>query len=119
MKRILTDGSKWQLVDISKDARKQDILDALTLGNHKGASTKPDLLRKLVGKDVKYGYSFATPLSGVTLIPGVCMAPMNIMSQKTINEEGQVAPKDRLTHDQSWRWSSGTSVNSRVQEDLF
>ena len=30
---------------------------------------------------------------------------------------GQVIPKDRLTHDQSWRWSSGTSVNSRVQKE--
>jgi hypothetical protein len=81
MKCILTDGSKWPLVDISKDARKQDVFDALTFGNHKGASTRPDLLRKLIDKDVKYGYSFAIPLSSVTSIPGVCMAPMNIMSQ--------------------------------------
>ncbi len=44
MKCILTDGSKWPLVNISKDTRKQDILDALTFGNHKGALTKPDLL---------------------------------------------------------------------------
>jgi hypothetical protein len=44
MKRILTDGSKWPLVNISKDARRQDILNALTFGNHKGASTKPALI---------------------------------------------------------------------------
>jgi hypothetical protein len=81
--------------------------------------TKPDLLQKLVGKDVSYKYRFAIPLSSVTTIPGVCMALMNIMSQNTINKEGQVVPKDRLTHDQSWRWSSGTSVNSQVQKDLL
>jgi hypothetical protein len=66
---------------MSKEARQQDVLDALKFGNHKGASAKLDLLRKLIGKDVKFGYSFALPLSSITLIPGICMAPMNIMVQ--------------------------------------
>ncbi len=35
-----------------------------------------------------------------------------------IDEEGWVVPKDRLVHDQSWRWSSVTSVNSLVPKDL-
>jgi hypothetical protein len=118
MKHILMDGSKWPLVDISKDTRKQDVLDTLTFGNHKGALTKPDLLQKLVNEDIKYRYSFAIPLSGVTLVSGVCMALMK-MSQNIINKKGQVVPNNRLTHDQSWRWSSSTSVNSWVQKDLL
>jgi hypothetical protein len=44
MNLVLADGSKWPLVHISEDARQQDVLDALTFGSHKGASTKPDLL---------------------------------------------------------------------------
>ena len=48
------------------------------------------------------------------------MAPMNIMAQNTIDEFGRVVPKDRLTHDQSWKWSSsGSSVNSRVKKELL
>jgi hypothetical protein len=47
------------------------------------------------------------------------MAPMNIMAQNTINELGRIVPKDRLTHDQSWKWSSGTSVNSRIKKELL
>ena len=39
---------------------------------------------------------------------------MNIMKQNTIDEHGRVIEKDRLTHDQSYTWGSGTSVNSRV-----
>ena len=41
---------------------------------------------------------------------------MNIQAQNTINEFGQIIPKDRLTHDQSWIFQGGsnTSVNSRV-----
>jgi hypothetical protein len=104
---------------LSKESRASNLQDALTFGNHKGALKKLDLLLKLIGKDVKAGYSVPIPLESVTRIPGLEMAPMNIMPQNTINEFGRVIPKDRLTHDQSWKWGSGTSVNSRVQKKFF
>ncbi len=44
---------------------------------------------------------------------------MNIMAQNTIDELGRIIPKDRLTHDQSWKWSYGTLVNSRVGQELL
>jgi hypothetical protein len=47
------------------------------------------------------------------------MAPMNIMAQNTINEHGQIIPKDQLTHNQSWQGSSKTSVNSRTKKELL
>jgi hypothetical protein len=68
-------------------------------------------------KDVKHGYSVLIPLDSVKQILGLEMGPMNIMAQNTINELGRVIPKDRLTHDQSWRWGSGTCVNNRVQKE--
>jgi hypothetical protein len=114
---ILTHGSKWLLVEISKEEQVQGLKDALTFGNHKGALAKPELLKKPTEKDVKHGYSVPIPLNSVKQILGLEMAPMNIMDQNTINELGQVIPKDRLTLNQSWRWSSGTSVNSRVQKE--
>ncbi len=120
MESILTHGSKWPLIDTSNDNQANDVIKALTFGNHKGASTKPDLLKKLVKKDVKYGYSLPIPLETVTKIPGLILAPMNIMAQNTIDEFGRVIPKDRLTHDQSWKWQgSGTSVNSQVQQEFL
>jgi hypothetical protein len=88
MNRILKNRSKWLLEEISKDKQQQDAYNALTFGNHKGALAKPNLLKKLIGKDVKSGYSFAIPLSNVTLIPGIYMAPMNIMTQNRINKLG-------------------------------
>ncbi len=111
--------SKWPLVEISKNKQQQDLVDALTFGNHKGALQKLVILKKLIAKDVKYGYSLPVPLFSIRLILGLVMAPMNIMEQQTIDEFGQKIPKDRLTHDQSWKWSSGTSVNSRVQKELL
>ena len=45
---------------------------------------------------------------------------MKIMEQNTIDEFRRVVPKDRLTHDQSWKWGgSVTSVNSRVRKELL
>ena len=81
--------------------RAKGLNEALTFGNHKGASAKPELLLKLIGKDVKYGYSIPIPLKSVKLISGLEMAPMNIMAQNMINEFGRVIPKDQFTHDQS------------------
>ena len=42
---------------------------------------------------------------------------MNIVMQNSIDEHGRVVEKDRLTHDQSYKWSSGSSVNSRVDKE--
>ena len=119
MEAFLLEGSKWLLVEISENEQQQDLVNALTFRNHKGALQKPVILKKLIAKDIKYRYSLPVPLSSVQLIPGLVMAPMNIMAQNTIDKFGQIIPKDRLTHNQSWKWSSGTSVNSRVQKELF
>ena len=106
--------------ELDPDSRLSDLEDVIAFGNHKGATKNEDLLKKLVEKDVKYGYGLVLPLDKIKLIPGVLMAPMNIMNQNTINETGQIIGKDRLTHDQSYKWGSETSVNSRVRkEDLL
>ena len=48
------------------------------------------------------------------------MAPMNIQKQNTIDECGRIVEKDRLTHDQSYKWGgSGTSANCRVEKELL
>ena len=86
MESMLTNGSKWPLEEISKENRKRDLDDALFLGNHKGVITNPELLKKLINKDVIHGYSLPIPLLSVKSIPGLVMALMNIMAQNTINE---------------------------------
>ena len=42
---------------------------------------------------------------------------MNIMHQFTLDASGDIVDKERLTHDQSFKWHSGTLVNSRVDKD--
>jgi hypothetical protein len=114
MEDILKNGSKWPLEEISKEDQASDLQEALIFGNHKGASSKPDLLKKLISKDVKCGYSLPIPLESVMQIKWLEMAPINIMAQNTIDKFGRVVPKDRLTHDQSWKW--GVPVHPSTAE---
>jgi len=119
MQARLDSGSNWPLEPLPFEQRRSDLRDALAFGNHKGATEQPSLLRQLVEEDVCSGYGLPLPLHEIHRIPGALMAPMNVIRQNTIDETGRIVEKDRLTHDQSYRWNSGSSVNSRVRkEDL-
>ncbi len=92
----------------------------LKFGNHKAATTQPELLLKLVSGDVKHRYTLPLPLGKIKRMPGICMAPLNIQPQWMMNERREIIEKDRLTHDQSFKWEkSGSSVNSRTDTSQF
>jgi hypothetical protein len=116
MRSVLTFGSSWPLAPLDKTKREKDIEEEIIFGNHKGAVKQHDLLIKLVKDDVTRGFALLLPLYKIVLIPGVLLAPLNIQAQSTINKRGEIIPKDRLTHDQSWKWQSKLSVNSRVEK---
>jgi hypothetical protein len=97
--------------------REKNIEEAIIFGNHKGAVMQQDLLIKLVKDDVTRGFALPLPLDNIALIPGILLAPLSIQAQSTINERGENISKDRLTHDQSWKWQSKMSVNSRVEKE--
>jgi hypothetical protein len=113
MREMLAHGLQWPTEPITKEDRAADLIKALKFGNHKGAMTQPELLLKLVSGNVEHGYALPLPLRKVKRIPGICMAPLNIQPQWTINEHKEIIKKDRSTHDQSFEWEkSGSSVNS-------
>jgi hypothetical protein len=73
MVTVLQAGSTWPLDPISDELRLTDVKEAIEFGNHKGAQQEPELLLKLVAKDVKYSYAMAFPLSKATSIPGISL----------------------------------------------
>jgi hypothetical protein len=97
MTQILQNGSEWPLEPLNEDSRCADINKALAFGNHNGALMQPELLKKLVSKDIHFGYCLPLPLTIATNIPDILIAPMNIQKQNTIDEHGRSVPKDRLT----------------------
>jgi hypothetical protein len=119
MECLLIKGTRWPLKEISKSNRVADLQEALLFGNHKGATSKPELLRELITEDVWHGYGLVIPLDKIECFPGVCLAPMNIMHQFTLDASRDIVDKERLTHNQSFKWQSGTLVNKRViKEEL-
>ena len=93
LQRLLKFGSDWKLDMFDHDQRRQDLTEALTFGNHKGATTKQTLLRDLIWKDVKNAYGLVIPLKSCFDIPGALVAPMNIMCQNAIDENGNIIQK--------------------------
>ena len=57
MKDFLEEGSKGLLKELSKEEQQKDLINTLAFRNHKGASQKLALLKKLIRKDVKYKYT--------------------------------------------------------------
>ncbi len=88
MKHLLIEGYKWPLTEISKSNRIADLTDALQFGNHKGASQKPDLLKKLISEDIHYGYRLVIPWGKISHLPNACVAPINITMQFTLDTGG-------------------------------
>jgi hypothetical protein len=117
VKSILSNGSQWPLEPISEEIRRSNLEEALAFGNHKGATDKPELLKELCNNDVVHGYALVLPLDKARLVKGLTINPMNIANQHTIDEHGQIIEKDRLTHNQSFRFQSGKSVNDRVDKE--
>ena len=114
-RQFLVHGSVWSLAKLTEALHKSNLLEALKLGNHKGATNDQSLLCKSVKTYVIHRYCLPIPLHGISKIPGAILAPLNIMAQHTIDENGQIISKDRLTHDQSFAWpGSESSVNSLV-----
>ena len=80
--------------ELSTEVKLKDLKDAIEFGNHKGAKNNPDILRKLVEKDIIHAYSLVLPLDKIIRIPDVLMAPMNVMKKNTIDEHGRTMKKN-------------------------
>ncbi len=117
MEQLLINRLEWSLSDLSKSDRIADIIEALAFGNHKGASQKPVLLKKLISDNIHYGYGLVIPWEKISRLPNACVAPMNIMKQFTLDTGSRIVDKEHLTHDQSFKWQSGLLVNRRVKKE--
>ena len=69
MEHLLIKGSKWPLTELSKRDRIEDLNKALQFGNHKGALQKPELLKKLISNDIKFGYGLVVPRGKIARLP--------------------------------------------------
>jgi hypothetical protein len=104
MKTVLTYGSTWPLLPLDDSHQLNNINNALAFGNHKGAMQQPELLLKLIRDNADQGFALPLPLNKIMQLPGIFLALLNIQLQKMINEQGEIIPKNRMTHKQRWKW---------------
>ena len=110
----LTQGVDYPLSPIPDNQRQLDLTLAIQRGNHKSASSQPIVVKELLHKEVIRGWQLPLPPHCLHQLPGAVVAPLGLVSQFTINEQGKQVSKHRLTHDQSFNFSPENSVNFRV-----
>ena len=61
--------------EISEEERSTEVQANIERGNHKSAEESPEVVHKLLAKDVKHGFSIPIKASAVTKIRGVMVQP--------------------------------------------
>jgi hypothetical protein len=116
-RKTLKSGFTMPLEPLRDVDRVLDVLDALKYGNHKSTQQNPTIVREMLDDEVRHGWQLVLPAESIPVIPGTIVSPLGLVKQNTINEHGETTTKWRLTHDQSFKFQSGTSVNSRVRKE--
>jgi hypothetical protein len=116
-KRTMTDGFTMPLRELADSDRVADVLEAIRYGNHKSTQMNPGIVIEMLNEEVTRGWQLVLPCDRIPLIPETIVSPLGLVCQKTIDEHGKSTDKWRLTHDQSFKFQSGTSVNSRVDKE--
>lgn len=98
-------------------SNKQRFLDAkaaISRGNHKSSVTHHNDLSSNFRKEIRTGFQFPFNIEDMLKIKGTDIAPISVATQDVIDEHGRAFYKHRLTHDQSFDFSPGNSVNNRL-----
>jgi len=116
VQRWLTVGVDYPLEPITADERMIDLQANLERGNHQSALYNHERLVNMLTDEVQRGWQLLLPKAAVLEIKHAVLAPLGLVEQDSINEFGEVIPKWRLIHDQSFNVIKGTrrSVNDRL-----
>ena len=122
IKDILANGVWYPLKNEPDEITRMSDLEALIeRGNHKSASTSDALERinKIYGKEIRKAWLIPFPIPFIPKIKGAAVIPCGLQKQKTVDKNGKIIDKYRLTHDLSFPGPSGNSINKSVDDDLL
>jgi hypothetical protein len=76
-------------------------------------------LTEMLKDEVSRGWQLILPCEAALQIPNAILAPLGLVKQDTINEFGEIIPKWRLIHNQSFNIIKGTSrsINDHLITD--
>ncbi len=119
LKDILDIGATFPLELISDENRAIDLAYHRDQGNHKSLSKFATFINPIISEDIEHGFALPLPIDLLDKLPNSSLAPLGCHKQTTINDLGEIVPKYRLTHDQSFPSPSGLSVNLQVKKELL
>ena len=114
--QTLHQGATLPLTPLEESACLANLREAVTYGNHKSAIRNAPRLMKILSTEVNKAWQLPLPIQHLDKIPGAIVSPLGLAEQAGIDENGHIIPKWRVTHDQSFAFSSGQSINDRVIE---
>ena len=120
LKEIVLNGASYHFdssIDYSAEQAEEDLYFNIDRGNNKSTMGNEEFITKSIDNEVSRGWAFPIPLNWVPLIPGIAVTPIEVAKQYTLNENGCIIPKNRITHDCSRPSKSGLSLNSRIDND--
>ena len=118
-KRVRTNlekGVHYNVKKLTKKKREENLRRALAYGNHKSAKDRPEACLELMEKDADLGYSACFPLEHTKNIVNGELYPVGIQLQNSINREGEIYVKMRLTHDLSFPKRDTHSRKRKTEE---
>jgi hypothetical protein len=117
LKEILDNGASFPLDPIADEIRRIDLSYHQDRGNHQALKKYASYIDPVIEEEIDRGFALPLPINCLSKLPKASLAPLGCHKQTTISESGDLIPKYRLTHDQSFPGPSGLSVNSRVQRE--
>ena len=120
LKEIVLNGASYHFdpsIDHSTEQAEEDFYFNIDRGNNKTTMGNEDFIMKSIDKEVSRDLAFPIPLNWVPLIPGIAVTLIGVAKQYTLNKNGGIIPKNRMTHDCSRPRKSGLSLNLRIDND--
>ena len=118
LKSIISHGVSYPLTAVEDETARRAENDAiLEYGNHASGKKNPEALTKVLLKDASRGYSLPITFSCAKSIKHSRISPMGVAHQLGIDAHGDLIPKDRLTHDQSFSLGFCPSTNDLIDQE--
>ena len=120
LRNSLEFGAACPIRPLDADTLARDFAEALKQGNNKSAKDECEWVGKQFQNEVNKGWTLALPLRAASRFPGGVYAPLGVVEQDTIDENGDIIPKKRLVHNMSKEGKiSKCSANGRtIEEEL-
>ena len=106
IEKYAVSGIDYPFVDeISEEDRLSMLHENIERGNHRSAlaSDNRERVDKAIRSDVELGYGIPLTIEGVMRLKDAEVCPLRLQTQQTINENGKVISKKRLTQDLTHR----------------